>query len=95
MIRHTVFFSAKRPEDVETIRDGLMLLKGIPHANHFEVGRNLNTDPLAEAQVDLVVYAEFKDEAALAAYKAHPLYQASIDIVKPLRDRRFAADFHA
>ncbi len=95
MIRHTVFFSAKNPADIERIHDGLMILQGIPHADHFEVGRNLNTDPLAEARVDLVVYAEFKDEAALAAYKAHPLYQQSIDIVRPLRDRRFAADFPA
>ncbi|MGH1454241.1 MAG: Dabb family protein [Paracoccaceae bacterium] len=95
MIRHTVFFSAKDPADIETIRDGLMILADIPHSDHFEVGRNLNTDPLAEAHVDLVVYAEFKDAAALAAYKAHPLYQKSINVVKPLRDRRFAADFPA
>jgi quinol monooxygenase YgiN len=40
-----------------------------------------------------VVYGEFEDAAALAAYKAHPAYQASIDIVRPIREMRIAADF--
>ena len=32
---------------------------------------------------------------ALAAYKAHPLYEESIRRVRPLRDQRIAADFTA
>ncbi|SMO59837.1 Stress responsive A/B Barrel Domain [Thalassovita litoralis] len=95
MIRHVVFFSAKRPEDIEAIHDGLMLLAGIPAATRFEVGRNLQTDPIPGTRVDLVVYAEFADQAALAAFKAHPLYQRSIDVVRPLRDQRISADFLA
>ncbi|THD72617.1 Dabb family protein [Thalassobius vesicularis] len=93
MIRHVVFFSVKRPEDTERARDGLMLLAGIPYSSHFEVGRNLNTDPIPGPRVDLIVYGEFPDEAALAAFKAHPLYEQSIQIVRPLRDQRVAADF--
>jgi quinol monooxygenase YgiN len=41
------------------------------------------------------VYAEFKDEAALAAYKAHPIYQVSIAKVRPLRELRLAVDFES
>lgn len=93
MIRHVVFFSVKRPEDLDTAYDGLMLLAGIPHASHFEVGRNLQTDPIPGPRVDLIVYGEFTDTAALAAFKAHPLYEKSIQIVRPLRDQRVAADF--
>ncbi len=93
MIRHIVFFSARQAEDIGTIHDGLMLLKDIPGARHFEVGRNLQSDPIPGARVDLVVYAEFEDETALAAWKAHPLYARSIQIVRPLRDIRTSADF--
>lgn len=95
MIRHVVFFSAADPQDVQRIRDGLMMLARIPHAQHFEVGRNLQSDVIDGAQVDLVVYAEFADEAALAAYKAHPVYARCIATVRPLRELRIAADFKA
>jgi quinol monooxygenase YgiN len=95
MIRHIVFFSAADPEDAERIRDGLMMLAQIPHARHFEVGRNLQSDAINGTRVDLVVYAEFEDEAALAAYKAHPVYAECIALVRPLRDLRIAADFKA
>lgn len=92
MIRHIVFFSARDIADLETVRAGLSLLTEIPHATRLEIGENVKTDQLG-SEVDLVVYGEFEDEAALAAYKAHPNYQRSIDIVRPLRDIRMAADF--
>ncbi|SHK89968.1 Stress responsive A/B Barrel Domain [Roseovarius marisflavi] len=95
MIRHIVFFSAANPDDVDQIHDGLMMLAEIPHAHHFEVGRNLQSDPIAGDRVDLVVYAEFEDDAAMAAYKAHPIYAACIARVRPLRELRIAADFKA
>jgi quinol monooxygenase YgiN len=72
-----------------------MMLADIPHARHFEVGRNLQSDAINGTRVDLVVYAEFEDEAALAAYKAHPVYAECIALVRPLRDLRIAADFKA
>ncbi len=95
MIRHIVFFSAINPEDVEHIREGLMMLADIPHSSHFEVGRNLQSDAISADRVDLVVYAEFDNEEALAAYKAHPVYAACIARVRPLRELRIAADFKA
>jgi hypothetical protein len=94
MIRHIVFFSVPDPEDVGRVRAGLSLLTDIPHALRLEIGDNVKTDQLGTA-IDLVVYGEFADQAALAAYKAHPLYQQSIDIVRPLREIRMAADYHA
>lgn len=93
MIRHIVFFNAKDPADAETIFDGLNLLSDNPHAAHFEVGRNLKTDRISVGGPDFVIYAEFIDQAQLDAYKAHPSYQQSITIVRPLRDMRIAADF--
>ena len=94
MIRHIVFFTARKSEDLDAIRDGLSILADIPHALKLEVGTNVKSDQLGN-EVDLVVYGEFADEAALAAYKAHPLYQESIERVRPLRELRIAADYDA
>lgn len=91
MIRHIVFFSAKDPADLPVIEAGLKRLEGIAAADRLEVRRNLGRDELGNA-VDLVVYGEFKDAEALAAYKADPLYAEAIAIVRPLRELRVAAD---
>src|SRR5690606_37792303 len=92
MIRHIVFFRARNREDVGAVLEGLSILKTIPHSLRLEVTLNGKVDQLGNA-VDVVVYGEFADAAALAAYKAHPTYQESIDRVRPLRDMRMAADY--
>ncbi|MEP9388238.1 Dabb family protein [Mesorhizobium sp. KR9-304] len=94
MIRHIVFFSAKRQEDVEAMRAGLTALGTIPHSSLFEVSLNSKVDPLSD-EIDVVVYAEFPDEAALAAYKAHPTYAETTATVRPLRELRLSADIVA
>jgi hypothetical protein len=94
LIRHIVFFSAKRAQDVDAIEAGLWKLSGIPHSSLFEVARNTKVDPLCDA-IDVIVYAEFANEAALAAYKAHPLYAEATRKVKPMRELRFSADIVA
>lgn len=91
-IRHVVLFSAKDQADVDRIQEGLSLLRAIPHSSLFEVVQNNRADELS-GEIDVVVYAEFADNAALQAYKADPIYQQAIDIVRPLRDLRIAADF--
>ena len=91
-IRHVVLFSARDKGDVDRIHEGLSLLAQIPHADVFEVVHNNRVDALS-GEIDVVVYAEFADDAALRAYKANPIYQQAIDIVRPLRDLRIAADF--
>lgn len=91
MIRHIVFFSARDPVDLDRIEAGLRLLESIPAADRLEVRRNLGRDALGN-EVDIVVYGEFADQAALDAYKADPLYAESIALVRPLRELRMAAD---
>ena len=91
-LRHVVFFSAKDKADIPRIVEGLELLAAIPHSARFEVRQNTQSDALS-SEVDVIVYAEFDNSDALAAYKADPLYQTSIKAVRPLRDMRIAADF--
>lgn len=94
MIRHIVFFTARDAADLGAIVDGLELLGRIPHHSHFEVTRNGKVDQIGN-DIDVVVYAEFEDEAALAAYKAHPFYAEATARVRPLRELRYAADVKA
>ena len=61
MIRHIVFFSVRQDQDIETVKRGLEQLATIPHADLFEVLLNSKVDPMCD-RIDLVVYAEFKDE---------------------------------
>jgi quinol monooxygenase YgiN len=91
LIRHIVFFTAEGPERVAEVKRGLAPLGTIPGSRVFEITENLRVD-LYENKIDIVVYAEFEDEAALAAYKAHPTYSATTAAVKPMRNKRFAAD---
>jgi hypothetical protein len=91
LIRHIVFFSVKEGQDIAAVRAGLERLGTIPYSDLFEVLENTKVDPLGN-QIDLVVYAEFADEAALAAYKAHPTYDETTRQVRPMRELRFSAD---
>lgn len=92
MIRHVVLFSVPDSADRDAVEAGLKILEGNPHALRLEVRPNLHRDSWSN-EIDFVVYGEFADEAALAAYKAHPTYEESIRVVRPLRDLRIAADF--
>jgi hypothetical protein len=94
VIRHIVLFSAKDPADVESILEGLSVLKNIPGSRHFEVACNSKRDGLSQ-EIDVIVYSEFDSYQTLDAYKAHPLYQMSIKRVRPLRELRYAVDFEA
>jgi hypothetical protein len=94
LIRHIVFFTARDRIDLPEIVEGLTLLGTIPHVGHFEVAENARIDQIGN-DVDVVVYAEFADEAALKAYKAHPTYAEATRRVRPLREMRLAADFEA
>ncbi|ASJ76519.1 Dabb family protein [Granulosicoccus antarcticus] len=93
MIRHIVLFTAREKQHRQTILEGLSLLKNIPDCLHLEIGVNTRHDPVSEITPDFVVYGEFESDEQLAAFKLHDLYQRSIDIVRPLRDKRIAADF--
>ena len=43
-------------------------------------------------EIDVVVYAEFPSEEALNAFKLHPLYEESIERVRPNCELRLVAD---
>ncbi|WP_332696567.1 Dabb family protein [Bosea sp. (in: a-proteobacteria)] len=94
MIRHIVFFTVKDPAERDTIIAALGRLGEIPHSLAFEVVANAKIDPFGN-EIDIVVYGEFADEAALAAFKAHPVYDETTQRVRPMRELRHSADFRS
>ena len=91
MIRHIVFFSAASGVEPRRIQEKLQRLADIPFSQSLEVSLNLKSDPLG-GEIDVVVYAEFADESALAAYRAHPLYAEVTREVRGLRELRYSAN---
>jgi hypothetical protein len=94
MIRHIVFFSLKSSSGVDDVVTKLSRLGTIPGSTFFKVTPNLKADQIAN-EIDIVVYGEFPDVAALKAYKKHPTYAEVTAQVRPLREMRFAADVEA
>ncbi len=91
MIRHIVFFTAKNPEDVDTIYAALRTLETIEGNWTLTVRKNEKIDQIGN-DIDIVVYGEFPDEASLELYKNDPVYHMSTKTVRPLRDKRYAVD---
>lgn len=58
-------------------------------------GADETSQPVASTPgpVDLVVHALFDDEAALTAFREHPIYQRSVEHVRPRRELRIAVDY--
>ena len=65
-----------------------------PRIDAFEVALNSKVYPWS-SEIEVVVYAEFPDEAARAAFTAHPIYAETTERVRPMRELRFSADFKA
>ncbi len=87
-------FSAKRPENIDTIYAGLKNLENIKGNWLLRVTKNEKLDQIAN-DIDVVVYGEFPDKNALMQYKSNKIYQDTIEIVRPLRDQRIAVDVTA
>ena len=90
VIRHFVFFSAQSSQ-LDVVFEGLKILEKISHADLVEVRLNEKLDEISN-EIDVVVYAEFSSDEALNAFKSHPLYEESIERVRPNHELRFVAD---
>jgi quinol monooxygenase YgiN len=99
MIRHIVFWRLK-PELVtererlqvsQAIKQALEGLAGrIPGLRCIEVGIDISREA---DSADLVLYSEFDDEAALAAYHHHPEHLRVAPLIKAARSERRVVDY--
>ena len=91
MIRHIVMWKLKDPADAARFKDQLdsciALVTGL---RRFEVA--IRT-PAFDANCDVVLYSEFDDAAALAAYQNHPHHQQISAALGMLRESRSVLDY--
>ena len=66
------------------------LQEKIPEIRSIEVGLNFN--PTADAH-DLVLYAEFEDEAALEIYQNHPEHKKVVSFLQEVRSEKRVVDY--
>jgi hypothetical protein len=96
MLRHIVMMKFRNRETaketagkVKTMLDGLVPV--IDELKRMEVGINVNTKPAA---YDLVLTADFDDEAGLNAYRAHPDHVKILDFMKEVVDKTTVVDYY-
>jgi hypothetical protein len=98
MIKHIVMWKLKdqaeqgsRQENALRMKALLEMCKGLTQGLlKLEVGLDIGTD---SAPWDVVLYAEFEDRAALAAYQQHPVHLAAKPFIARVREQRAAVDY--
>ena len=90
MIRHVVMWTLKDPADAAHFKARLDSCQRLTEGMlAYEV--SLRAEGL-EANVDVMLFAEFTDAAALAAYQQHPHHQAVSAEIGRLRSTRHVLD---
>lgn len=92
MVKHIVLWRLKNKADVARIRQELESMRGkVPGLMSLEVGLNFAEN----SPVDIGLYTEFKDRAALEAYADHPVHVPVKQSVGPLVADRWVLDYEA
>lgn len=70
-------------------------LKAIPGVMRVQAGMPLPAErPVVDGSYDVAVAIDFRDEAALRAYEAHPVHQKAVEeVLKPLVGKFVIYDF--
>lgn len=98
MIKHIVTWRLKeyaegndKATNAQLMKTKLEALRGqIEGLLAIEVGIDFSA---TDASMDVVLYSEFPDRAALAAYQAHPAHQAVVAFIKEVVSARQLVDY--
>lgn len=98
MIKHIVMWRLKdhaegndKMTNAQLMKSKLETLRGqIDGVLAIEVGIDFSA---TEASADVVLYSEFTNRAALAAYQAHPAHQAVVAFIKEVVSARHLVDY--
>ena len=91
MIKHVVMWKLKNAADAPHFKAQLdTCIDLVPGMRRFEVATRT---PALDANCDVVLYSEFEDAAALAAYQNHPHHQQISTGLGVLRDTRSVLDY--
>jgi hypothetical protein len=93
MIKHIVLWKLHDRGNAGLIRQTLEALPArIPQIHKLEVGTGM---PAGDFSADVALYSEFRTEADLRTYIAHPAHQEAVAIIVPLVSERRVADYSA
>lgn len=98
MIKHIVLWKLKEHAEGAAKAENAMKIKALleslagkmPGLLKIEVSVDLGLD---EGGVDLCLYSEFENRAALAAYQEHPLHAAMKPFIGACREERRVIDY--
>ncbi len=98
MIKHIVMWRLKdhaeghdKSTNAQLMKSKLEALRGqIDGVRTIEVGIDFSA---TDASMDVVLYSEFTDRAALATYQAHPAHQAVVAFIKEVVSARQLVDY--
>ncbi len=97
MLRHVVAWTFHDPEGIgkaAVVDEVVAALRRceaeVPSLRGFELGR---ASEGYETTYDLVLVATFDDLAGLQAYVTHPVHQAALAVIGPVRDQRMCMDY--
>lgn len=98
MIKHIVMWRLKdeargagKSANAERMKEMLDALQGrIPGLLRIEAGLAING---GDAAADVVLYSEFEDREALAAYQAHPEHEAVKAFIGEVTEARWVVDY--
>lgn len=92
MIKHIVMWRLKNKADAARIQQELEGMRGkIPGLLALEVGLNFADG----SPVDVALYSEFKDRAALEDYADHPVHVPVKQFISALVAERWVADYES
>ena len=98
MIKHIVMWQLKdhaqgndKATNAQLMKSKLEALRGqIDGVRAIEVGIDFS---VTEASMDVALYSELTDRAALAAYQVHPAHQAVVAFIKEVVSARQLVDY--
>ena len=98
MIKHIVMWKLKTEAEGNDKETNGKLMKQkleaianlVPGMLKLEVGFDLGLDA---SGYDVILYSEFENEAALAAYQQHPEHKAVFPFIGAVREERVAVDY--
>jgi hypothetical protein len=98
MIKHIMLWTLKdhaegadKAANIKTMLAKLESCRGIVPGMHvFEVSTRADG---FEFHMDIALYSEFENRAALAAYQVHPVHQAILPFIGAVRETRHCIDY--
>lgn len=98
LIKHVILWKIKEeysPEQRKAIKENAKReLEGLVGRIEGLLTLKIEIEALPSSNADLMLMSEFKDEAALRAYAAHPAHNAVADTyVRPFMCQRLCLDF--